>query len=66
MVAAMRYLFIVQVAFFILYGMFSGAAWHELYDERIEQLKAQHEREVTGLLVRLPLEVLGEIQTRKL
>lgn len=62
----MRYLFLVQVTFFVLYGFISGAAWKELYDIRAEQLKVQHSADITSLLIRLPIQDLGKIKTRKL
>jgi hypothetical protein len=65
-VITMRYLFVVQVAFFVLYGMFSGAAWRELYDERMEELKSQHNQQISSLLIRLPLSELGKIKVGEL
>lgn len=58
----MRYIILMQLFFFMAYGVVSGAAFHELYDEKIEAINKTHQEKLAGILVLLPVERLSEVK----
>lgn len=54
----MRHIFILQMVFFLVYGLISGAVFTEL--------KERHKEEIVSLMIRLPLAELANIPVKNI